>query len=192
MVLLPLPPFPTNPSRFPASIVLLSLTETSLEPVTLLGSSTLVLTEETPGFEFIAERVAVEATMLLTWPESVGAAAKRGLNAELAQRGDQCRVDAFVQRTSVGNKTVFTGQHEAVGQFNVVQNRSAAAYPADYRTIAAGRMAAAIVDRLKVSQRQRRLVPTIESPAATAAAGGPLQQHLVDRHVPRPGPRRIE
>jgi hypothetical protein len=53
-------------------------------------------------------------------------------------------------------------------------------------------MESPILIRLKVPKGQSGFFPAVESPAATAGFGGPVEEHFVDRHVPRAGSRWID
>ena len=120
------------------------------------------------------------------------AAAKDRRNLLVCQKTNQARVDRFVECVALHGQRMAAGKRQAVGQFRIVQDSPAAGQTPYDRTVLAGRVLMPIAMVLEVAQRQGRPVPLIESPTAATRLGRPLKQHLVDRHIPRTGCRRID
>src|SRR5690242_18307191 len=66
-----------------------------------------------------------------------------------------------------------------------MENRAAATRPADEGAIATCGMLVALYCRLKVTKRQRRFAPLIETERGNPRISGRFEQELVDGHIPR-------
>ena len=100
------------------------------------------------------------------WPAVVGLPIDFCSDAPLRKGLHERLVDGAIGPQAAGGQRVTLGDGQAVGHFQIVQNGAAAAAAPHGRATAAGRVLAAIGVRLKVAQRQRRLLPAIQSQPA--------------------------
>src|SRR5947207_13389957 len=96
---------------------------------------------------------------------------ERGANAIVSQRGNQRLVANLVQAAGHRQRWTDLGNRDAVCQFAIVQDRSAAAGPANGRAMLTGQMLLPIVERLEIAERKRRLLPLIETKRGLAPGG---------------------
>src|SRR5262245_39049658 len=75
-------------------------------------------------------------------------------------------------------------QREAVGQFAIVNDGTAAALAADDRASEARRVLTAIFKALEVTQRKRRFLPCVEPQGGDFFVRGGQQNCFIDGHVP--------
>src|SRR5262245_10853067 len=98
----------------------------------------------------------------------------------LSECSYKCLVAKLVQVAGFGQARSGLRNGNAIGQFAVVEDRPAAAGTTNDWAILAGRMLLAIVERLKIAEGKRRLLPLVKAERRLAGGYGRFEQGLID------------
>ena len=142
--------------------------------------------------QHIAGRPSLKAKKGIGLLPGGGLPAEFRLNSQASQCGDERIVDGIVKELSALGQFVSGGQNEAIGQFVLMKNGSATGCSTYRRALDTGVVLGSVVQVLKIPQRERRLLPPIESPTTSARVGSPLQKDFVHGHIPGPGGGRVD
>ena len=94
-------------------------------------------------------------------------------------------MDTSIESVMVGRPTVVDRYDERIGQFMIMQNRSASRRASDDGRGVARGMLITLSQPLKISKRQSRARPTVETKTGAPRPAHALQKRFVDTHVPR-------
>ena len=83
--------------------------------------------------------------------------------AETGKGFDETSMHRLIKFIASGRQRVAAGQNDAISQFVVVQDRAAAGEPPHGRAVLASSMSLTIRVSLEIAQRERGLVPAVDS-----------------------------